>query len=107
MKSKRYSVLFPPVGEVNEEFLVLADRYKFNGLLHLCMDEYVNCPQDTLKNVVDSDTLSESVKLIILQKKYNRLNAALDRERKYKTDMEYRLKYVSPKRRWTHKFDLY
>ncbi|WAR21467.1 hypothetical protein MAR_015441 [Mya arenaria] len=96
----------PP--EINEEYLIMSDRYRFDRLLNMCIDEHVHCaaPGQT-KTIVNADTLSESVKLIILEKKLARLNNALDRERKYKHDMESTLSNISPRTKWSNKFVLY
>lgn len=86
----------------------MADRYKFDSLLRMCVDEYVHCPnQDVTKSIVNSDTVSEGVKLLILERKLAKLNTALEKERKYKHDVEHRLDNASPKKRWTNHFGLY
>ena len=96
------------LAEVNEEYLILADRYKFDTLLRMCVEEYVHCPnQDVTKTIVNSDTVSEGVKLLILERKLARLNNALEKERKYKHTVENQLDSVSPRKRWTNRFGLY
>ncbi|KAH3707795.1 hypothetical protein DPMN_067211 [Dreissena polymorpha] len=96
----------PP--DINEEYLIIADRYKFEELLQMCIAEYVHCTNhDVTKGIVNTETVSERVKLVILERKLSRLNAALERERKYKYDMENKLGTMSPKSKWTNKFGLY
>ena len=86
----------------------MADRYNFHDLLLMCVDEHVNCcAQDMSKSLVHTDALSEGVKMMILQKTLAKLNAALEKERKYKSDVEYKLGNVSHKKQWTNKFELY
>lgn len=95
-------------GDTNEEYLVIADRYRFDTLLSMCIDEYVYCSnQELTKTMVNLETVSESVKLMILQRKLERLNSALEQERRYKHTVECNLDNMSPKKMWTNKFGLY
>lgn len=92
----------PP--DINEDYLILADRYSFEGLLHMCVEEYVHSPtQDIHKSVINSDVVSEGVKLLILERKLVRLNRALDKERRYRFDAENKLDSLTPKKLWRNK----
>ncbi|XP_045188556.2 uncharacterized protein LOC123546395 [Mercenaria mercenaria] len=94
--------------EINEEYLILADRYHFDPMLLMCVDEFVHYPeQDMTKSFVNSETVSEGVKLMILERKLARLNNALEKERRYKTNVESKLDTMSQKKKWTNKFDFY
>lgn len=104
---KEYKLGHIPV-EINEEYLILADRYKFDALLHMCIDEFIHCPgQDVTKSLVNIPTVSESVKLAILEGKLARLNNALERERRYKHELASKENELSPRKKWTNKFGLY
>ncbi|KAL4231776.1 hypothetical protein ACF0H5_009352 [Mactra antiquata] len=96
--------------EINEEYLILADRYNFDTLLSMCTDEYMNCSsQDSCsaKNLMNIETVSERVKLMILKRKLSRLNLALEREKKFRNEAENELDQVSSRKRWSNKFELY
>lgn len=74
----------------------------------MCVDEYVHCPnEDLTKSIVNSDAVSECVKLLILKKKLARLNNALEKERQYRHTAENQLGNFTPRKRWTNKFELY
>ena len=70
----------------------------------MCVEEYVHSPtQDITKSVINSDVVSEGVKLLILERKLARLNKALEKERKYRNDAETKLDSISPKKLWRNK----
>lgn len=87
--------------ETNEEYLLLADRYGIHDLIQHCVEEYVaNSDVATAKGAVNSDTLSEQVKLLILRKKLAKLNAHLERERRYRVEAEMKANQLKPKTSW-------
>jgi len=87
--------------EVNEEYLILADKYSIRPLLQLCIEEYVANPDIVAtKSATTSDKLSENVKLLILQKKLSKLNYHLEKERRYKSDAETKAHKLAPKTDW-------
>ena len=94
-------------GDVTLDFLVLADRHELNELEVMCVDEYVMSGDDVMESVANLHELSERLKLLVLQKKLARLSAALDKEKKYKTNVETKLTDVAPQRKWSNKFILY
>ena len=65
----------------------------------MCVEEYVHAPSLT-KSLVESDVVSEAVKLLILERKLVRLNRALEKERRYRSDAENKLDSISPKKLW-------
>ena len=70
----------------------------------MCVEEYVHSPtQDIHKSVINSDVVSEGVKLLILERKLVRLNRALDKERRYRFDAENKLDSLTPKKLWRNK----
>ena len=70
----------------------------------MCVEEYVHSPsQDITKSVINSDVVSEGVKLLILERKLARLNKALDKERSYRSAAENKLDSITPKRLWRNK----
>ena len=86
---------------VTEEFMVLADRFSFSGLLRMCVDEFVHNPKmDVAKSVVGSETVSDAVKLLILERKLAKLNRELEKERKYKHDANCKATIQLPKTLW-------
>lgn len=94
--------MIPP--EANQEYLSLADRYGMKDMLQMCIEEYVsNSNVETAKLAVNSDTLSEQVKLMILRKKLAKLNLHLEKERRYRTEAELRANRLKPKTGW-HKY---
>lgn len=94
--------MIPP--ETNQEYLSLADRYGMKDLLHMCVEEYVsNSNVETAKLAVNSDMLSEQVKLMILRKKLAKLNLHLEKERRYRTEAELKANRLKPKTDW-HKY---
>ncbi|XP_052249576.1 uncharacterized protein LOC127857199 [Dreissena polymorpha] len=87
--------------EINEEYLLLADRYKIQKLLNLCIEEFVANPDiSTAKSAVNSETISEKVKLLILQKKLAKLTYHLEKERRYKSEVQDEEKKLTPKTDW-------
>ncbi|XP_060574569.1 uncharacterized protein LOC132732184 isoform X3 [Ruditapes philippinarum] len=90
--------------EINEEYLLLADRYGINDLIQMCVDEYVsNSGVAMAKVAVNSDNLSERVKLLILRKKLSKLNTTLEKERRHKAEAEMKANRLQPKSNW-HKY---
>ena len=70
----------------------------------MCVEEFVHSPsQDITKSIINSDVVSEGVKLLILERKLARLNKALDKERKYRSDAETKLDHIIPKKLWRNK----
>lgn len=87
--------------ETNEEYLILADRYGMQDLIQMCVEEYVaSSDVATAKGAVNSDTLSEHVKLLILKKKLSKLNSYLEKERKYRAEAEMKANQLKPKSNW-------
>ncbi|KAH3707784.1 hypothetical protein DPMN_067200 [Dreissena polymorpha] len=74
--------------EIKEEHLLLADIYNIQKLLNLCIEKFVSNPDiSTSMRAVTSETISEKVKLRILQKKLAKLTYHLEKERRYKSEV--------------------
>ncbi|XP_052772840.1 uncharacterized protein LOC128211808 isoform X1 [Mya arenaria] len=89
------------LADINEEYLLLADRYNIRPLLQMCIEEYVANPDiSNAKMAAHSDALSEKVKLLILQKKLAKLNYHLEKERRYRSEAEQTANRIAPKTDW-------
>ncbi|KAL4231777.1 hypothetical protein ACF0H5_009353 [Mactra antiquata] len=87
--------------DVNEEYLVMSDRYGIENILELCIEEYIaSFDVTSAKSAMNSETLSERVKLLILRQKLAKLNAHLEKERMYKAEAEQKISKLLPKTHW-------
>lgn len=88
-KGKKHGQL--PV-EISLEYLHLADKYEFPGLRHLVTDEFVyNEDQYCTKALLESTLISEHVKLMVLDKKVEKVHVELEKERRERTSIETKL----------------
>ena len=88
-KGKKHGQL--PV-EISLEYLHLADKYEFPGLRNLVTDEFVynEDPYGT-KALLESTLISEHVKLMVLDKKVEKVHVDLEKERRERTSIETKL----------------
>ena len=75
--------------DVTLQYLVLADKHKFEDLTNMCADECV--AKDSLydtRAITNCEDLSEGMKVKILDKRLERVKLQLARERRMRTDKE-------------------
>ena len=88
-KGKRHGQL--PV-EISLEYLHLADKYEFPALRNFVTDEFVhNDDPYSTKVLLESKLISEHVKLMVLDKKVERVHVDLEKERRERTSIETKL----------------
>ncbi|WAR21152.1 hypothetical protein MAR_015126 [Mya arenaria] len=75
--------------DVTMQHLSCADKYNFSDLQEMCMEELVaNDNPFSGKIVADSQELSEHVKRQVLERKLDRVNMVLARERRINTERD-------------------
>ncbi|KAH3787274.1 uncharacterized protein LOC127843269 [Dreissena polymorpha] len=85
--------------EISLEYLHLADKYDFPGLKNLVTDEFVNSEDPSAtKSLLESELISEHVKLTVLDKKVEKVHFELDKERRERTAIETKLTDYGNKR---------
>lgn len=73
--------------EVTVRNLILADKYNFKDLQEMCIEELVKSDNPySGKLVSDNKDLSEYMKRQVLERKLEKLNMALVRERRLRTE---------------------
>ena len=88
-KGKKHGIL--PV-EISLEYLHIADKYEFPALRNLVTDQFVlNEDPYSTKVLLESTLLSEHVKLMVLDKKVEKVHVELEKERRERTSIETKL----------------
>lgn len=83
------------------QYLIVADKHKFKDLLEMCMEECVsNDNPFTNKNISESSSLSEGVKVHILERKLDKVNMILAKERRTKVEKQ-QIKDTRGSKIWT------
>lgn len=78
--------------EISLEYLHIADKYEFPGLRNLVTDEFVYSEdQYSTKALLESTLISEHVKLMVLDKKVEKVHVDLEKERRERTSIETKL----------------
>lgn len=73
--------------DITIKYLIVADKHDFKDLKEMCMEELVaNDNPFSCKVISDSDELSEHVKRQVLEKKLDKVNLALAKERRNRTE---------------------
>lgn len=74
--------------EISLDYLAIADKYDFEDLRKMCCDECV--ATDTFNNrvLLDREDISETVKVRIIDRKYESLKLRFAREQRARSEME-------------------